>query len=107
MGEKIPISEVKQENVSITHRPARKLYDGTNQGLAYSSPYQHRTDPAGLGWPILNQFPSTDITFQPGHAVAFRSSFGLNTGSFICLGWELLAGLTSGSWITVRVGGLR
>ena len=41
-GEKIPVSAIKSEDVSIDHRPVRQVFNGTNQSEAFSSSFQQR-----------------------------------------------------------------
>ena len=65
-GEKIALSAIMSQDVSIGHRMARSVRTGNNQGDYFNSEPGKRTKyDQHLEWPIINKFPKADITYQP------------------------------------------
>ena len=62
-GEKIALSAIMSQDLSIGHEMARSIHTGNNQGdYFYSEPGKRTKYDQHLEWPIINKFPKADIT---------------------------------------------
>ena len=65
-GTKIPIAQVQDSDISIAHRPHREVFNEANAGSAFKTEAAQRSSYQDhLDWPLVNRFPSADVTYEP------------------------------------------
>ena len=67
-GDRIPLSDIQQQHVSITYRPIRPVYkeDLKNVGSPFKGTIAKRGSYQDhLNWPLINRFPKPNVIYQP------------------------------------------